>query len=82
MVDDIIQWLMRFPEIYNNEPHSSLEYVTPLQVLSGQQEVILNQRKQNLLSARNLRYAFWQKNRAPVCECAVVPASEVVMQLA
>lgn len=81
-VDDIAQWFKCFPDIYNNDPHSSLKYVTPLQALLGQQEVILNQRKQNLLSARKLRYVFWQKNRASVCECAVVPASEVVMPLA
>jgi len=47
LVDDIIQWLNRFPNIYNNDPHSSLSYVTPLQALSGQKEVILNQRKRN-----------------------------------
>jgi hypothetical protein len=76
MVDDIIQWLARFPDIYNNAPHSSLSYVTPLQALSGQKEVILNQRKQNLALARSLRYTAWKTNQ-------VVPlpvVSEVVMQ--
>lgn len=56
LVEDILRWLDRFPDIYNNDPHSSLGYVTPLQTLSGQKEVILNQRKQNLAIARLLRY--------------------------
>lgn len=59
-VDDIVRWLERFPDIYNNDPHSSLGYVTPLQTLSGQREVILNQRKENLALARLLRYTAWQ----------------------
>lgn len=63
LVDDIIQWLNRVPDIYNNDPHSSLSYVTPLQALSGQKEVILNQRKQNLAAARMLRYTAWQTNQ-------------------
>jgi putative transposase len=75
-VDDMAQWFTRFPDIYNNDPHSSLKYVTPLQALSGLQEVILSQRKQNLLAARNLRHAAWKNSR----EKQTVPqASEVVM---
>jgi len=75
MVDDIVQWLNRFPDIYNNDPHSSLSYVTPLQALSGQKEVILNQRKQNLALARLLRYTAWQTSRS----IQLPAASEVVM---
>ena len=76
LVDDIIQWLNRVPDIYNNDPHSSLSYVTPLQALSGQKEVILNQRKQNLAAARMLRYTAWKANRF-----TLLPAGlEVAMQ--
>ncbi|HEO63870.1 MAG TPA: transposase [Candidatus Omnitrophica bacterium] len=76
MVDDILQWLNRVPDIYNNDPHSSLSYVTPLQALSGQKEVILNQRKQNLAAARIMRYSVWKTGRF-----VTLPAdSEVVMQ--
>jgi len=76
LVDDILCWLNRFPDIYNNDPHSSLSYVTPLQALSGQKEVILNTRKQNLDTARALRYTAWKANRF-----SLPPAtSEVVMQ--
>jgi len=74
LVDDILRWLNRFPDIYNNEPHSSLHYVTPLQALSGKKEVILHQRKQNLEAARGLRYNAWKMNRFP----ALPAASEVV----
>ena len=78
LVDDILQWLNRVPDIYNNDPHSSLSYVTPLQALSGQKEVILNQRKQNLAAARTLRYTAWKASHS-----LLLPAtSEVVMQLA
>ncbi len=76
LVDDIIQWLNRVPDIYNNDPHSSLSYVTPLQALSGQKEVILNQRKQNLATARMLRYTAWKVS----CSRLLPAASEVVMQ--
>ena len=78
LVDDILQWLKRVPDIYNNDPHSSLSYVTPLQALSGQKEVILNQRKQNLAAARMLRYTAWKANHSIVLPAA----SEVVMQSA
>ena len=63
LVDDILRWLDAFPDIYNNDPHSSLNYVTPLQALSGQKEVILNQRKRNLDLARLLRYTAWQTSQ-------------------
>ena len=76
LVDDILCWLNRFPDIYNNNPHSSLSYVTPLQALSGQKEVILNTRKQNLEQARALRYTAWKANHFSL----LAAASEVVMQ--
>lgn len=63
LVDDILRWLDNFPDIYNNDPHSSLKYVTPLQALAGQKEVILNQRKRNLDLARLLRYTAWQTSQ-------------------
>jgi len=76
LVDDILQWLNRFPNIYNNDPHSSLSYVTPLQALSGLKEVILNQRKQNLAQARIMRYTVWKAGHFNTLPAA----SEVVMQ--
>ncbi|MBL7132070.1 MAG: transposase, partial [Candidatus Omnitrophica bacterium] len=76
LIDDILQWFNRIPDIYNNDPHSSLSYVTPLQALSGQREVILNQRKQNLATARMLRYTTWKATHSLLLPAA----SEVVMQ--
>lgn len=76
LVDDILQWFNRIPDIYNNDPHSSLSYVTPLQALSGQKEVILNQRKQNLAAARIMRYTTWKASHSLLFP----EASEVVMQ--
>ena len=73
LVDDILRWLDKFPNIYNNDPHSSLNYVTPFHALSGQKEVILNQRKRNLDLARLLRYTAWQTNQhAPHAEPEVL----------
>lgn len=72
--DDIIQWLHRFPDIYNNDPHSSLGYVSPLQALAGEKEVILNQRKQNLARARQLRYTSWQMIWQSITNAAVQAA--------
>ena len=62
-VADIKRWLEDFPDIYNNDPHSSLSYVTPLQALSGLKEVILEKRKKNLALARLRRYNAWQTNQ-------------------
>ena len=62
-VDDVIQWLKRFPEIYNNEPHSALKYVTPKQALLGQQEVILAQRQKNHLTAKKKRLEYYHKQK-------------------
>jgi transposase InsO family protein len=74
LVDDILQWLGRFPEIHNNDPHSAHKYVTPLQVLSGQKEIILNQRKSNLTAARLLRYTAWK-----AAQKLALPAPKVVV---
>lgn len=73
-VDDLVRWLRRFPDIYNNDPHSSLDYVTPLQALAGQKEVILNQRKQNLALACQRRYTAWQMARQSFTKVAVQAA--------
>ena len=54
-VADIVNWFRKFHDIYNNEPHSSLKYVTPTQAFAGKMEVILRQRKHNLLEARKAR---------------------------
>lgn len=55
IADDVISWLPKFKELYNNDPHSSLKYVTPQEAFDGKMEVILAERKQNLLGARQKR---------------------------
>lgn len=77
-VDDIVRWFARFKDIYNNDPHSSLNYVTPLQALAGKQEVILNQRRQNLIGARCQRYAAWKKAETLRAQRPFCRAAEVV----
>jgi putative transposase len=76
-VDDVVQWIRSFPHIHNNDPHSAHKYVTPLQVLSGQKEVILNQRKNNLTVARLLRYTAWKATSAKPPKILALPASAV-----
>ena len=63
-VADVVDWLKHFPNIYNNEPHSSLGYVTPTQALLGKMEVILKQRKQNLNEARRARRAAFLASKS------------------
>jgi transposase InsO family protein len=55
IVDDVISWLPMFKGLYNNDPHSSLKYVTPQEAFDGKMEAILAERKQNLLGARQSR---------------------------
>ena len=73
MVDDVVNWFKRFPDIYNNDPHSSLSYVTPSQALRGLKEVILAQRKSNLLQARKLRLFNYKAAKSKnLTSCAMV----------
>lgn len=67
-VADIVGWFKKFPGIYNNEPHSSLKYVTPAQALAGKMEVILKQRKNNLLEARKRRLALYYASKKSTIE--------------
>ena len=67
-VDDVLQWFNKFPDIYNNDPHSSLNYVTPLQALRGEMEVILENRKQNYIDARNKRLYNYHVNKSLPCK--------------
>jgi hypothetical protein len=64
IVDDVIAWLPRFKELYNNDPHSSLKYVTPQEAFDGKMEVILAERKQNLLNARQSRLEAYRASMA------------------
>ncbi|MBN1639500.1 MAG: hypothetical protein JW866_11060, partial [Ignavibacteriales bacterium] len=54
----------------NNEPHSSLNYVTPLQAFMGRKEEILSQRKENLAAAKILRYSAWKLSKEKMFQTA------------
>lgn len=79
-VDDVVSWFKQFPDIYNNEPHSSLSYVTPIQTLLGKKEVILAQRNFNLLTARKTRLLNYKtansKNLTPALKIDTVVISK------
>ena len=63
-VFDVQNWLEYFPELYNNDPHSALEYVTPKEALFGKAEKILQERKLNLQKAREARrMAYWSSKK-------------------
>jgi transposase InsO family protein len=63
-VADIRNWLDSFPEIYNNDPHSTLKYVTPTEVVLGEADNILAQRKENLRQAKEKRrQAYWKAKK-------------------
>jgi hypothetical protein len=72
-VADVADWFGRFPSIYNNEPHSTLGYVTPAQTLAGLREVILCQRKLNLYKARQARLAAYRASKNLSPEVTEVP---------
>lgn len=68
LVDDVLQWFKKFPDIYNNDPHSSLKYVTPLQALRGETEVILRQRNLNYMDARRKRLYNYHVSKLLPCK--------------
>jgi len=82
MVDDVLLWFNKFRDTYNNEPHSSLNYVTPIQALSGEMEVILENRKHNYIDARRKRlynYHVSKPNVSKLLPCK--RGSEVIRSL-
>jgi hypothetical protein len=65
-VSDVLDWLENFREIYNNEPHSALNYVTPAEAFAGKTEVILNQRRNNLAAANKIRLDAFRATKLEV----------------
>ena len=65
-VQDVADWLTKFKPTYNNDPHSSLHYITPAEAFAGKMEVILNQRKNNLIFAKNMRLEAFRNSRPKV----------------
>jgi hypothetical protein len=65
-VADVLDWLQKFKPTYNNEPHSGLHYVTPAEAFAGKMVVILNQRRNNLIAANNMRLEAFRASKLQV----------------
>lgn len=65
-VQDVIDWVEKFKRLYNNHPHSALGYVRPNEEHAGLGHAIRQQRKENLLSARQKRLACYKAKKAGV----------------
>ena len=62
---ELNDWFAKFTDIYNNEPHSALSYVSPMQALLGLKDSIISQRKSNLALAKSQRYVSWLNANSP-----------------
>jgi len=70
---ELTDWFAKFTQIYNNEPHSALSYVSPLQALLGLKESIISQRKSNLALAKSQRYVSWLNDQSPCFyDCSLI----------
>ncbi len=65
-VSDVLDWLEKFKPLHNNDPHSSLHYVTPAEAFAGKMEVILSQRKNNLITANIIRLEAFRASKLQV----------------
>ena len=65
-VADVLDWLQEFRLTYNNDPHSGINYVTPTEAFAGKMEVILNQRKNNLITASKMRLEAFRASKLQV----------------
>jgi len=83
-VDDVVNWIARFKTIYNDYPHSSLDYVRPNEEYDGRGDMIRQTRKSNLQAAKNARLANYhlqqkgvsQKEEIQQCEGVRIPAEQ------
>jgi hypothetical protein len=62
-VADVLAWLEVFQHTYNNDPHSGIHYVTPAEAFAGKMEVILQQRKENLINANLMRLEAYRTSK-------------------
>lgn len=67
-VQDVIDWVAKFRELYNDHPHSSLGYVRPNEEHEGLGNAIRQRRKENLRLARQRRLGFYRLQKAEVSE--------------
>ncbi len=62
-VQDVADWVGKFQRLYNNHPHSSLGYVRPNDEHDGLGNAIRQQRKKNLLTAKQNRLAYYHSKK-------------------
>ena len=67
-VQDVINWVAKFKNLYNDHPHSSLGYVCPNDEHAGLGDIIREKRKENLLLARQSRLAYYHCQRKGVSD--------------
>ncbi len=67
-VQDVIDWVTKFHELYNDHPHSSLGYVRPNEEHEGLGNAIRQRRKENLRLAKQRRLGFYRLQKAEVSE--------------
>jgi putative transposase len=65
-VQDVIDWVEKFKRLYNDHPHSALGYVRPNEEHAGLGYAIRQQRKENLLSAKQKRLAYYKTKKEGV----------------
>ena len=70
-VQDVIDWVAKFKPLYNNHPHSSLDYVRPNDEHAGLGDTIRQIRKENLAAARQKRLAYYNSQREGVSDYGV-----------
>lgn len=69
-VQDVMDWIATFHNLYNDHPHSSLGYVRPNEEHAGLGNAIRQARKDNLSSARQMRLAFYKLQKEVVSDYA------------
>ena len=62
-VQDVAGWVTKFQRLYNNHPHSSLGYVRPNDEHEGLGNAIRQQRKENLVTAKQNRLAYYHSQK-------------------
>lgn len=67
-VQDVIDWVAKFQELYNDHPHSSLGYVRPNEEHEGLGNAIRQRRKEDLRLARQRRLGFYRLQKTEVLE--------------
>lgn len=62
-VREVIDWVKKFKRLYNDHPHSALGYVRPNEEHAGLGNAIRQQRKENLLKAKQNRLAYYKTKK-------------------